>query len=959
MKSFRRIALSSCLLSALLSITACSFIGMGDDRGPTLAQLPKAKKPENKRSVDVQSISTIEQSYQRALAAAQEPALRQQIQARIADLAMVRSEQDQLNSNEAGQHYQKPIELYRDLLAQQSQNGTPAKGIAADQLRYKLAKALSMDGRSQEAAQVLDQLATENNDSPFMAETQFRRAEKAFADGDYAAAERNYDSVVKGDNPALQQNALYMKGWSQFKRSQYDLALVSFTQVLDQLLGSAQKPEEIDKAITDMGASKANLVKDTLRVMGIGLSYLDGAKSITQLETDTGGKRPYQFMLYQQLGQLYLEQKRYSDSAQTYQHFVEQNPDSDFAPSFSIKVIDVYQQGDFPNEVLPAKRDFVERYGVNSSFWAKRQGNIGESSRAYLHQSLVELAQFDHAEAQSLQAANKTNEATASFNRAARWYGEFVKTFPQDAQVGEMHFLLAECLNQAGNLSAALVAYETVAYEYKDKLRGAEAGYATVLLPQQLISNGRNMPAEQLAEWSDRKIENALRFAEFYPTDARAINVLTDAGSELLAQNRFAEAKIVAERVLSWQPPAEGKLQFTSWLILGHTRYELKEFRDAELAYIQVQKLLPLYGKNPGAPTLAQVNERIAASIYKQAELGLEQGNKDEAINQLLRVAETTPGTEIAAKAQYDAGVYLMEQEKWSQAENVYLKFRQQYGQHPLAATLPAKMVLIYQNQSKWQLAADELGVLERTSNDPAVKRQSLYMGAELYEKSGKTALAIERYSRFAKEYPKPVAENLEAQHKLTELYKQTGDRSQRLYWLQNIINTHQRAGSEKSDRSTWLAASAQSELSEPSFSEFKSIQLTAPLKTSLPRKRTALEKALKAQEQVLNYGVSEFTTKANFTIGEIYSQLAKDLMNSQRPKGLDELALEEYESLLEEQAYPFEEKAIEIHEANSKRSHQGTYDDWVKQSFTALAKLLPARYNKPETRVEVSNEIY
>jgi TolA-binding protein len=957
MKSFRRINLFACLLGTLLSITACSF--MGDDRGQTLADLPKPKKPENKHTIDVQSITNIEQSYQRALVAAQEPALRQQIQARIADLAMVRSEQEQLNSNEAGQHYEKPIALYKELLAQQSKNGEPAKGLAADQLRYKLAKALSMDGRSEEAAEVLDQLATENNTSPFMAETQFRRAEKAFADGDYAAAERNYDSVVKGDNPALQQNALYMKGWSQFKRSQYDLALISFTQVLDQLLGSAKQPEEIDQAISDMGPSKANLVKDTLRVMGISLSYLEGARSITQLEADTGGKRPYQFMLYQQLGQLYLEQKRYSDSAETYQHYVEQNPDSDFAPSFSIKVIDVYQQGDFPDQVLPAKRDFVQRYGINSAYWAKRQGNIGESARAYLHQSLVELAQFDHAEAQSLQAANKINEATAAFNRAARWYGEFVKTFPQDAQVGEMHFLLAESLSQAGNLPGALVAYETVAYEYKDKLRGAEAGYATVLLPQLLINNSPNLTAEQAAEWSDRKIENALRFSEFYPTDPRAINVLADAGSELLQQNRYAEAKIVAERVLSSQPPADGKLQFTSWLILGHSHYELNAFRDAEQAYIQVQKLLPLYGKNPGAPTLAQVNERIAASIYKQAELGLQDGNKDEAINQLLRVAETTPGTEIAAKALYDAGVYLMEQENWSQAENVYLKFRQQYAQNSLITTLPAKMVLIYQNQSKWQLAADELSLLERTSNDPAVKRQSLFMGAELYEKSGKTSLAIERYSRFAKEYPRPVAENLEAQHKLTELYKQTGDRGQRIYWLQNIIATHQAAGSEKSDRSTWLAASAQSELSESSVTEFKSIQLTAPLKTSLPRKRTALEKALKAQEQVLNYGVSEFTTKANFTIGEIYSQLAKDLMNSQRPKGLDELAMEEYESLLEEQAYPFEEKAIEIHEANSKRSHQGTYDDWVKQSFSALAKLLPARYNKSETRVEVSNEIH
>lgn len=952
-----RICLPAFLLVSLLSVTACSFIG--DDRGPTLADLPKAKKPSNSKPVTIQSISDIEQSYQRALTAAQDPALRQQIQARIADLEMIRSEQAQLNAEEAGRHYDKPIALYRDLLTQQSSGSAAAKGIAADQLRYKLAKALSMDGRSEEAAQVLDQLATENSSSPFIAETQFRRAEKAFADGDYSAAERNYESVLNGDNPALKQNALYMKGWAQFKRSQYDIALISFTQVLDQLLGSAQKPEEIDNAITEMGPSKANLVKDTLRVMAIGLSYLDGAKSISQLESDTGGSRPYQFMIYQQLGNLYLEQKRFTDSAETYQHFVEANPNSDFAPSFSIKVIDVYQQGDFPSLVLPAKKDFVQRYGINSQFWTQRQGNIGASSLAYLHQSLVELAQFDHAEAQGLQAANNTNEAVVAFTRAARWYREFVQTFPNDPQTPEMHFLLAESLNQSGDLAAALTAYEVVAYDYKDKLRGAEAGYATVLLPQELISNSRNISQDQLSEWADRKIENALRFAEFYPTDARAINVLADAGTELLQQNRFPEAKIVAERVLSWQPAAEGKLQFSSWLILGHSRYELKEFAAAEQAYIQVQRMLPAYGQLPGAPTAQQVNERIAASIYKQAELGLEQGNKDEAITQLLRVAETSPGTEIAVKAQFDAGVYLLEQEKWAQAENVYLSFRKKYPQHELAATIPAKMVLIYQNQSKWQLAADELSIMERSSNDPEVKRQSLFMGAELYEKSGSRALSIEKYSRYAKEYPRPLPENMEAQHKLTELYKQSGERDKRLYWLQNIITSHQRAGSAKTDRSTWLAASAQSELSQPSVDEFKNIQLTAPLKNSLPRKRTALEKALKSQEQILSYGVAEFTTKANYNIGEIYAQLSRDLMNSQRPKNLDELALEEYNSLLEEQAYPFEEKAIEIHEANIKRSWEGTYDDWVKQSFAVLAKLLPARYNKNETRVEVSDAIH
>src|SRR5690606_22181314 len=162
-----------------------------------------------------------------------------------------------------------------------------------------------------------------------------------------------------------------------------------------------------------------------------------------------------------------------------------------------------------------------------------------------------------------------------------------------------------------------------------------------------------------------------------------------------------------------------------------------------------------------------------------------------------------------------------------------------------------------------------------------------------------------------------------------------------------------------KTDRSIWLAASAQAELAQPAYDEFARIQLTLPLKNSLQRKRAALEKALKAQEQILSYGVAEFTTNASFTIGEIYAQLSRDLMASQRPKELDELALEQYEILLEEQAYPFEEKAIEIHQANAQRSWKGTYDDGVKRSFDALAKLLPGRYNKSETRLEVADEIH
>lgn len=958
-KSLSHFSLLAIVVGSLMHLQGCSVVGLGDDgRGKTLADLPAAKIPDGKAKVAVVDMARIEQSYQRALAVAEDPALRQQIMVRLADLEMARAEKNQLNAAELRRFYDKPVAMYSELLKMQAESSQPVKGIAADQLRYKLAKAMSLDGRNEEASQVLDQLAGTNPNSAFMAETQFRRAEKSFSDGDYAAAERNYDAVVNGNNPELKQNALYMKGWAQFKRGDYDLALKSFALVLDQLIGQAASPNDVDATLNDIGASKANLVKDTLRVMGLSLSYLDGAKSISDLQTQLGGGRVYEYLLYQQLGQLYLDQKRYTDSAETYQHFVQHNANSDFAPSFSIKVIDVYQQGDFPTLVLPAKQDFAERYGISSNYWTQRKGAIGENALAYLHQSLQELAQFEHAQAQTFKAA-KNPAATMAFGRAAKWYREFVETFAKDAQVAEMTFLLAESLNEAGDLPAAMDAYEQVAYGYLDKLRGADAGYAAILLPQQLILSARSLPDNRLQEWQNRKIQNALNFADVYRTDPRAVLVLAEAANDLLQQERYDDAKMVAERVIEWQPPAEGKLLFSSWLILGHSRFETREYAAAEQAYFQVLNLLPAYGNAPGAPTAQQVRERIAASIYQQAQASLEFGDKDSAVAQLLRITQVTPDTEIAVKAQYDAGVYLIEQEKWAQAENVYLGFRKKYPNHQLASTLPAKMVLIYQNQSKWQQAADELVVMERTSTDPDVKRQSLYMGAELYEKSGKRAQAIEQYRRYATEYPRPLANNLEAQFKLTELYGDAGDKTKRLYWLQNIINTHNRAGADKTERSTWMAASAQTELAQPSYDEFTRIHLTLPLKNSLQRKRAAMEKALKAQEQILAFGVSEFTTEASFKIGEVYAQLSRDLMDSQRPKDLDDLALEQYEILLEEQAYPFEEKAIEIHQANAQRSWKGIYDAGVKRSFDALAKLLPARYNKMESRVEVSNEIH
>ena len=75
--------------------------------------------------------------------------------------------------------------------------------------------------------------------------------------------------------------------------------------------------------------------------------------------------------------------------------------------------------------------------------------------------------------------------------------------------------------------------------------------------------------------------------------------------------------------------------------------------------------------------------------------------------------------------------------------------------------------------------------------------------------------------------------------------------------------------------------------------------------------------------------------------------------MESERPVTLSGQELAQYDALLEEQAFPFEEKAIDLHETNVKRTTDGVYDQWVEKSFTRLAELVPAKYGKQEQGAE------
>ena len=195
--------------------------------------------------------------------------------------------------------------------------------------------------------------------------------------------------------------------------------------------------------------------------------------------------------------------------------------------------------------------------------------------------------------------------------------------------------------------------------------------------------------------------------------------------------------------------------------------------------------------------------------------------------------------------------------------------------------------------------------------------------------------------------FPQPFEQATEARQKIADYYKKLGNKKKRKSWLKEIVAANK--ASKSTERTQFLAAKASLELAEPAFRSYRGIHLVQPLKKNLKKKKNAMKKVIDAYTEAANYGVAEVTTASTYRIAEVYSDFSRGLFSSERPKGLSSAELEQYDLLLEEQAFPFEEKAIEIHESNAGRVRAGVYDEWVKKSLLALRKLQPVRYAKLE----------
>lgn len=577
-----------------------------------------------------------------------------------------------------------------------------------------------------------------------------------------------------------------------------------------------------------------------------------------------------------------------------------------------------------------------------------------------------------------------------AYRKAKDYYQNFIRTFEPDPEVAELRFYLGEALFALADYTQAIKAFETYAYIDNPNPKAVEAAYAALLayeLLPPITSQAQAMAAISTVKYAqplNNKQLSQARFANTFSDDGRAPMVALTLMQALFEQDNFLPAQDWATWLLTRADSAaqDGRITLnmteSAKLVMAHSNFAMEAFAEAETGYREL--LVILSEQDPRKDGLIDL---LAASIYKQAESLLVAAQLDTAslqargisnksaltpkqistlqagVTLLQNVVTDTPLSEFRVAAQYDSAVYFALLEDWPKAIDTFIDFRQRFPQNPLSAGIDDQLFFAYEQTEDWPKAAAILLSKHEQAPNTDTGRLALYRAAEYYEKAGDRPLALDNFRRYAHQYPMPMDDANEARFIMSEYYLESGEDSKRRFWLNKLVQAQldARQGSPNliTPRSTFLASMSAMVFATDADRAFTRIKLSQPLNESLPKKQAALKKAIYEYDRVMSFGSKDYVAAANYQLANLYTTLADDLMNSDRPNGLSALELGQYEILLEEQAYPFEETAIDLHENNIARVQSGLYDKWVKQSYTALKQVMPGRYNKPEVLVEVN----
>jgi tetratricopeptide (TPR) repeat protein len=820
---------------------------------------------------------------------------------------------------------------------------TGAEYQKMDELLYQTAKATAFAGDILESIRRLELLVALYPDSSLMEEALFRLAENYFDLAVFDKALKYYQQLARR-KPAknLKMFTDYKLAWTQY-RLEHDL----------KALGSIAKIAKLFPELTKAGMTSdyasfefkgaqqrrldlpkpSSVLQDSARLLAIIVDAAQGAPNIQEAAASIGGAS-YESFVLRSLNEHYHKKKRYYESAQLTEGYVYARAANEELLDFAGYAIQSYKEGDHLVDAWTSKAKLVEHFGLRSDFWAQANLETRERLLTTVSDTTKELAHLNFVRMQ--QQKSKTQLQIRYARQAASYYLQLATLWPDSTNTGEYVYLAAQALEAGGRDEQAIQMYERAGYEEQTSPNKKASAYAALLL---YAKKDRALEAS----WSVPHEESTMRFLAAYPDHVQAGAVALRAASELVSRQLVDEALAILVEYDKYVM-SSGAERYDAAKLKSDLYYNTRRYGMALIGYRQalsIQNKLP--EKSDRVGKISELNTLIGNTTYQ---IALTEQDPEKKVQLFLSLEQELPNHELASAAIYDAASVDIAQENWLRASQLLEVFSERYTASPLVGEARAKLIYVYEQSGDQLGAAEQLMSQAQSSDDVKLAHNSAYKAAQHYQDLRLFNDAADSY-RWLIDKP-----GLELGLKTEALYFFVAF-SEQLSGVDKLTEADaflQHLESEDLDdaRSATLGAEVALVLANNERQNFEAIKLDLPFRASLSRKSDQLRRTTLAYERVLSFEIEEYLSAARYNMAYSYQTLAHDIMNSEQPKGLNELELEQYQILLEEQAIPVEEQAIALHKLNVTKRKRGQVDPYIQKSYQALAILNPSLYQRP-----------
>ncbi|MBL1276968.1 MAG: hypothetical protein COB30_012860 [Ectothiorhodospiraceae bacterium] len=804
-----------------------------------------------------------------------------------------------------------------------------------DKTLYQLAKAYDQKGDEVNTLKTIELIANKYPKSKYYIESQFRLAEKAFSTRQYSLSEDKYTEVIGSKkNNIFYEKSLYKRAWSRFKQEFYFEAVDDLIRVI--------KFNDFDY-YEKLSNSKKDLFNEYFRAIGLSFSYMGGVRALEDyFKREDEFKHLY--YVYAHVSDIYLKGERKSDAVDTLTYFASNNPSSNHVPEAMIKIIDIWQSAGFSNKMNIALDVYYAKYNPGKQYWNNRKANdsrIFKTVNKSLRTHILTVSANHHKKYQK-------NHKLTDYQNAKRWYENYLTHYSSYSQKDNIHYLYASLLAEAGNNKEAIKHYILAGYD-SNIIIDKKSAYQSILLASALVSNlvpdltstlASKTTQEATNLWTKKLIHFSTLFSQQYPNDKRTIKIIAHASELAYNSQLYSQTITLAESI---SKNISNSLAIKINTLKANAYFKQKHYPDAENTYRAILNDYDLIQRDKTSTI-----DGLALSIYYQGKESFENNDKYKAIQHYSRISAVAPHSTIASTGLYDAIALTMESKLWKESIKLIKEFQRLYPRHKYFNDVSKKLTTVYLNSKQHIAAAKELEKLAYNEQDSDYQLAALWKAGELYEDNKDYNSAIRSFTRYAKIFRSPFPQYMESMFKLVSLYTLKKDAANISYWQGTIVSEDKKTpNSLRSDRTRYIASSAALFLARDSHLNFTKAKLVLPLKKNLRIKKRAMQKTVNLYGQASSYNVAETATEATHAIAELYNEFSRALLQSERPKHLDADDLEQYQILLEDQAFPFEEKAIEFYEINLRHVKDGIFDKWIKESHTRLQTLFPVRYKR------------